>query len=508
LTRGALEARDGRRDSDRLHGWVDRFCMAGLIVSAWLSPQGLESAGWVATVIGVVPFVLGLIRWVRQSPNIPAAVSSLNQVGAAERTLAALVLAQWRNEIAVWQLDDPAPLAVYWRFTELNIVDHAHNIFTPDISQNPQSRPLFAGSTDDISDIAQQFRALSRRRLVILGDPRMGKTTLAVLLIRELLQHRRDKDPVPVLFSMSDWDPSVVSLHDWLTRRLSEDYPALRAADFGPDASRSLVDQRRILPVLDGLDELHESVRPEVLLTLNAGMSSADTLILTCRTAEYHQAVEASKDVLTSAAVIEPALLDTRSIAAYISNLLHAGHQHGWELLLAGLTKSPASPLARALTTPLALWLLRKGYIDTGEDPAELCDRQRFQTPRAVTEQLLDRLVQTLVSARRAQKTPATDDPFRPRHIWDPSDAQRWLAFLAHHLSTLASRDFAWWQLIYALPARWLKLVFGAWLAIGVALVVSLLNSALGFNSKISLTIDVTLGVWASTAPTFAESRR
>jgi hypothetical protein len=41
---------------------------------------------------------------------------------------------------------------------------------------------------------------------------------------------------------------------------------------------------------------------------------------------------------------------------------------------------------------------------------------------------------------------------FRPRHRWDRAEANRWLAFLAHHLDTIGSRDLAWWQLRRAAP--------------------------------------------------------
>jgi len=94
--------------------------------------------------------------------------------------------------------------------------------------------------------MVREFRRHPTRRLVILGDPGMGKTTLAVLLLRELLAHPDGAEPVPVLLSMSGWDPGAESLHTWLARRIAEGYPALHAADFGPDAVRALVDQRRI----------------------------------------------------------------------------------------------------------------------------------------------------------------------------------------------------------------------------------------------------------------------
>lgn len=150
--------------------------------------------------------------------------------------------AQWQKEISVRQLDDPGPLAVRWRFTELDIVDRAEHIARPDLLRSliGRGRPRFNGRTDRIGEMATEFRKLTRRWLVIIGEPGMGKTTLAVLLLRELLEHSEPDDPVPVLLPMSGWEPEAETLHDWLARRLGEDYPALRAPAFGPDAARSL----------------------------------------------------------------------------------------------------------------------------------------------------------------------------------------------------------------------------------------------------------------------------
>jgi hypothetical protein len=80
---------------------------------------------------------------------------------------------------------------VRWRFTELDIADRAGHITHADTLRSliGRGRPRFSGRTDRIADMAKEFRKLTRQRLVILGDPGMGKTTLAVLLLRELLEY-------------------------------------------------------------------------------------------------------------------------------------------------------------------------------------------------------------------------------------------------------------------------------------------------------------------------------
>ncbi|GLZ02301.1 NACHT domain-containing protein [Actinoplanes sp. NBRC 103695] len=331
-----------------------------------------------------------------------------------------------------------------------------------------RGRPRFTGRTDRIDELAREFRKLTRRRLVILGDPGTGKTTLALLLLRQLLQHAEAHDPVPVLVSMSDWDPHADSLYEWLARRLAEDYPALRAAAFGPDAPGSLAAQRRILPILDGMDELPEEIRPKILTRLNE--VSNDPLILTCRSTEYQTAVAApGGDVLTGGAVIEPSPLTAADAASYVTSCLPPRIGRSWPDFLTTLRADRSSPITQALSTPLALWLLRKVYIDPRTNPAELCDVGRFPTADTILDHLLDHLVDALITVN-PPKDKDGEHPFRPLHTWKPAEATRWLEFLAHHLNRIGSRDIAWWQL-HRVARRLIKVSVGlvAGLTLGLA---------------------------------------
>jgi predicted NACHT family NTPase len=88
--------------------------------------------------------------------------------------------------------------------------------------------------------------------LVITGGPGTGKTTLAVQLVRELLARPEPDESIPVLFSLTSWNPDAQPrIQEWLAAQLEECYPALRA--FGSDVAAALTEQGRILPVLGGL---------------------------------------------------------------------------------------------------------------------------------------------------------------------------------------------------------------------------------------------------------------
>ncbi len=438
----------------------------GFGLAAILQRQGLQTAAnWAqlaSIVFAAAPSLPLIIRAWRPPGVHEQAVCSREQLDQAQQILARLVLKQWREEIGIRRLDDPAPLAVRWRLTELPVMDHPGHLVRPMTLQSllARGRPRFTGRTDRISDLAAAFRGLTRRRLVVAGDPGMGKTTLAVLLLRQLLQHPLPGEPVPVMVPLTGWDPATERFRDWLARGLAETYPALCSPALGPDLPLALVTERRVLPILDGLDELPEPLRPQVLSALND--TFMDPLILTCRMTEYRAAVHSpGGDVLTAAAVIEPRPLRPADAAAYLTRVLPPRPAGAWPALLDVLARDTTAPLTRALATPLTLWLVRRVYVDTGTDPAPLLSPGRFTTPGEITDHLFDHLVQAVITTNRPQHLADAQPhhPFRPHRSWAPEDARRWLSFLADHLDTGDTTDLAWWRVHQTLPRRTLRLL-------------------------------------------------
>src|SRR5262249_45479228 len=157
------------------------------------------------------------------------------------------------------------------------------------------------------------------QRLVILGPAGSGKTVLAVLLALELLETRQASDPVPVLLSVSSWDPEHETLKVWLQRRIGEDYSALRdASSYGPTAIENLV-SGRIVPVLDGLDELPASRLPEALQRINQALPLYNGLIMTCNTEAFKDAVRKA-DIIRGAAVIKPLPIGVYAAIRFLHN--------------------------------------------------------------------------------------------------------------------------------------------------------------------------------------------
>lgn len=187
--------------------------------------------GWAdaAKVTGVVSFFLAaasatvqLLGWSRRGTS---SVLTEEQLTQARALLAARVNEQWKRESAARALGDPEPMPVRWKLTDHTVMDHPHLALTG---------TDLAGTSTDIGALAAQFTQLPRRRLVVLGPAGAGKTTLAVQMLLQLLATRTPEEPVPVLLSLAGWNTtSAPRVQDWLTDRVAQDYPAVRAVHPG-----------------------------------------------------------------------------------------------------------------------------------------------------------------------------------------------------------------------------------------------------------------------------------
>ncbi|MFD5452385.1 trypsin-like serine protease [Streptomyces sp. NPDC127100] len=151
----------------------------------------------------------------------------------------------------------------------------------------------------DFDGIAHYLDALRPKRLVITGGPGSGKTLLAYELVHRLLARTHYDGPVPVPVDLSEWDTGVV-FADWFTARLGQEYLG------GSEArARDLLASGRVMPVLDGLDEMDpaDGERPRAVTALAELNRFAGPLVLTCRADEYAELSRADQRLLDCATV-------------------------------------------------------------------------------------------------------------------------------------------------------------------------------------------------------------
>ncbi|MBM9624237.1 NACHT domain-containing protein [Streptomyces zhihengii] len=217
----------------------------------------------------------------------------------------------------------------------------------------------------DFDGIARYMEVLRPQRLVITGERGSGKTLLAYELVHRSLARKQHDGPVPIPVDLSGWDTGVL-FADWFSARLGREY--LGGSE---TRARDLLAAGRVMPVLDGLDEMDdaEGTRPRAVAALSQLNRFAGPLVLTCRSDEYAGLSRAGRRLLDCATVridsVGPAegwrflverTVDRARLAELEDDLCAVGTATGavlsspWMLTLASLASQTEAGAAKLLS--------------------------------------------------------------------------------------------------------------------------------------------------------------
>jgi hypothetical protein len=296
-----------------------------------------------------------------------------------------------------------------------------------------------------LRELFSVYGGIKSGRLVVLGQLGSGKSSAGIRLLLDALTHRaalttkdRVQTPVPVLVTPQGWDPTSETFTDWLAERLARDYPLLRAPEYGDDVVVRLI-ERHLAVILDGLDEMPETLRSVALRKLDE--QATFRLVVLARSEELVAAV--SNDHLRGAAALELLPISPKQAAEYLTSQIDA-RSIRWQNLIDHLGKYPSRALAQALSTPLMLTLVRDIYRSE-EVLHELIDVRngRSNSREAIEDYLLDRVLIAAYVERRNPSSP-------PYTI---VQARRWLGQLARRMKEDRTRNLAWWRIRHWVPA-------------------------------------------------------
>jgi hypothetical protein len=442
------------------------------VLANTFNPTDLNSRFLAALVFFLVAGIvlIGRLRHYPTTRNRAVSQVELDELHAALAQLRRDVVRQWSEELSARGLEQPKPI-------ELQFVRSARNTaaaIEDPAPVGPNSMDyLNLGSATGRQRLVRQFLRLDKRQLLILGERGSGKSTTALLLTTDLLLDSTEDALVPVLLSLADWNPADLPISDWICDRVASDYPEVANINVAGDAVRSLMASRKIVAVLDGLDERSGESLRDAILSLNESLAHGLPAIITCRTNRFIEGTKLAAHTLADLPAFKIRPIAADDVVEYLSSKGEVSP--GWDPLIQRIRSSPHSAVGQALSTPLMLWLAarvftRRPGMDNSDDigqPSDLLDEQ-YSSAGEIEAFLLGRFLKVVYSAA---PRPADALPLRR---YSADKATRYLTFLAKHLTeahwdrnsnSTPGTDINWWRL-YQTFERW-EVAFAGLLIIG-----------------------------------------
>ena len=220
-------------------------------------------------------------------------------------------------------------------------------------------------------------------KLLVMGDPGAGKTTMLLTLTEQLLR-RAELDPaypIPVVLNLSTWSQSCATIEEWIEDELHNKYQTPR------QIAKEWIEGDQLTLMLDGLDEVDGQYRGACVGAINTYREKHGfvDIVLCCRTEEYQDLL--TKVMLNGAIRIDP--LTPQQIQAYLGTLGEVGIRT--QRLI------DTDPTFRELSrAPLTLRILVQTYKNVPTDAVAILDdpaEQRRQLFELYSREMMSRRV-------------------------------------------------------------------------------------------------------------------
>ena len=294
--------------------------------------------------------------------------------GVLEKSIHHAVLINLEKEVQTDSVDHP------WGMV-LELPDNERHILSP---------------KTDIIEIFNQ----STRALLILGEPGSGKTTTLLDLARKLIENAEQKistEPIPVVFNLSSWGTSK-SLFDWLVKELSEKYQIPRKI------GKAWLEENRLLPLLDGFDEIAEPYRQNCIIAINEFIEGYGLpgVVVCSRITEYTNLPNRLR--LNAAICVQP--LTDKQIDLYIQNAI------GKDKTLKALLKKD-DLLYNLAKTPLFLSILCLAHRSAPDEIKAISAGSAEEYTQKIFDVYFERVLK-----RKGGKNPYTPEKIQKHLSW------------------------------------------------------------------------------------------